>query len=435
MDDADDDPDQQYAWEGTYERPWEAVSQAADGSLVGASAGRRRGQARPVQVGVKRGVLRSIFLVLDASKQAADSDADMRPSRLAVEVDAASAFVRDFFDQNPISTLAVIATRDGRAELLTELSCNPRHHLQALAKLGEEGGRGESSLQNALELARESLHAVPSFTSREVLLLSASLNTCDPGDIHTTVAALKRDKLRTSVFSLLAEIYIHRRIAEVTGGDFGVCASAAHLRDLVLGLVPPRPSEVAGGSAPTNNLIRVGFPLKRAREAGALAAFSAGGGMAVAVSEAPYRCPQCEACHTELPTQCQVCQLKLMSSVELTKTYHHLFPVASFAEAERPVPVGEGTAANGRSSGGGRSSGSGGSSLADGPPDGLCFGCFDRLPVTAATVTIGAAGTSATAKALGYECPTCKRIFCAACDELVHGVLHTCPGCELAGAK
>jgi len=294
MEGDDEDPDQNYAWEGMVERPWEAVSQAADGTLLGASAGRRRGQVRPVQVGVKRGMLRSLFLVLDASKQASENDADMRPNRLSVEVDVASAFVRDFFEQNPISTLAVLVMRDMKAELLTELSCNPRQHLQALARLAEQGGRGEASLQNALELARESLHALPSFTSREVVLLSASLSTCDPGDIHMTIAALRRDKLRTSVFSLLAEIYIHKRIAEVTAGEAGVATTPAHLRELVLGLVPPRPSEAAGtGAAPTNSLIRVGFPRKRARAAGAVAAFSPGAGLAVTVSDAPYRCPLC----------------------------------------------------------------------------------------------------------------------------------------------
>ena len=148
------------------------------------------------------------------------------------------------------------------------------------------------------------------------------------------------------------------------------------------------------------------------------------------MSDAPYRCPQCEAWHTELPTQCQVCQLKLMSSVELTKTYHHLFPVAGFVESERFVslrPDGRAGAAVGSTAG------EAGKSLAAQPPSGHCFGCRERLPVTAATVTIGAAGTSsATAKALGYDCPTFRCTFCASCDELIHSVLHMCPGCECA---
>ena len=66
----------------------------------------------------------------------------------------------------------------------------------------QQRAAGGVSSVSAEQLARESLHAVPSFTSREVVMLSASLSTCDPGDIYATAAALKRDKLRTSIFSL-----------------------------------------------------------------------------------------------------------------------------------------------------------------------------------------------------------------------------------------
>ena len=523
MDDEEQLDAASYAWEGIYERPWEAVRVGDDGSLQGADSQLRR-EAREVQVGVKRGVLRSLFLVLDASRQASENDPEMRPSRLAVMVEAASAFVTDFFDQNPISTLAVIATRDGRADLLTELSCNPRQHLQALKTLGEDVGRGEASLQNALELARESLHAVPSFTSREVVMLSASLSTCDPGDIYATAAALKRDKLRTSIFSLLAEVHIYRRIAADTGGEFGVPVSVAHLRELVLALVPPRPTEATGGAAPSNSLIRVGFPQKRARAAGATIAFSPGGGMAAVMADAPYTCPQCEASHTELPTQvhrhrwtcvpagpaasnshasarcsawcpppphappplpclsrsqCQVCNLKLMSSVELTKTYHHLFPVASFAEVTRPEAARVDTR-HGADSRQLVPAGMDGesppqplppepvpvrytASVESGPVSGLCFSCAERLP--RAHMELMAVATSPTVTGFeckgapnpAHACPApcrrpfmrvaapaglrsaasspritgCHHVFCASCDELIHAVLHTCPGCEL----
>eukprot|EP00953_Heterococcus_sp_UTEX-ZZ885_P029370 15593-Heterococcus_DN1.PRE.1 len=35
-------------------------------------------------------------------------------------------FVRGFFDQNPLSQLGIIITRDGRAEKITDLSGNPK---------------------------------------------------------------------------------------------------------------------------------------------------------------------------------------------------------------------------------------------------------------------------------------------------------------------
>ena len=395
----DDDEPSLYSWEGIYERPWEAVVESTDGSLRGAADRQHVPSGRTVQVGVKRGMLRALFMVVDASRSADEGDAEMRPSRLAVMIEAASAFVASFFEQNPISTLAVIAIRDGRAELLAELSCNARQHLQALTRLGETGGRGEASLQNALELAREALQSVPRFTSREVVVLSASLSTCDPGDILATVGKLKRDRLRVSVFSLLAEVYICRKLATDTGGEYGVPVSAAHLRELVLSLVPPRPSEASGGAAPSNSLLRVGFPRRRAPGASApTLAFAPGGGLAGVVCEAPYRCPQCDAAHTEIPTQCQICTLKLMSSVELTKTYHHLFPVPGFRQATRPAPT-----AHEEALAGGEDAASP-LDLARGPPPGRCFACAEALAHATASASKGGGPVQAP-RVSGFECP------------------------------
>lgn len=46
---------------------------------------------------------------------------------------------------------------------------------------------GEPSLQNTLELAGRILRPLPGHASRELLVLFASLTTCDPGDIVPTI--------------------------------------------------------------------------------------------------------------------------------------------------------------------------------------------------------------------------------------------------------
>lgn len=61
-----------------------------------------------------------MFLILDFSKAMNDST-DMKPTRLSVTLRAVEAFIREFFDQNPIAHLGVIAMRDSVAEKLTEL--------------------------------------------------------------------------------------------------------------------------------------------------------------------------------------------------------------------------------------------------------------------------------------------------------------------------
>lgn len=98
----------------------------------------------------------------------------------------------------------------------------------------------------------------------------------------------------------------------------------------------PRPSEQAApgqpGSAPSNSLIRIGFPERRPPGGAPVLCFGPASGGQMQLAEARYACPQCSAAHSEIPTVCPICSLRLMSSVDLTKTYHHLFPLPVFAE-------------------------------------------------------------------------------------------------------
>ena len=152
--------------------------------------------------------------------------------------------------------------------------------------------------------------------SREVVLFSSSLSTCDPGDIHVTIGALVKAKIRVSVFSLLAEVFICRRIAQQTSGVFGVATNPAHLRDLALGLVAPRPTE-EGTMAPARDLIKFGFP-SRMPTGHPVLCFLAGKGTQLGMHDGGYTCPQCGANHEEVPTTCPVCQPRLVPPAELT---------------------------------------------------------------------------------------------------------------------
>ena len=45
-----------------------------------------------------------------------------------------------------------------------------------------------------------------------------------------------------------------------------------------------------------------------------------------------FTCPRCKARVIDLPSTCHVCGLTLVSSSQLARSYHHLFPVKSFVE-------------------------------------------------------------------------------------------------------
>ena len=265
-----------------------------------------------------------------------------------------------------------------------------------------------------------------------------------------------------------------RKVAKDTGGEFGVAMTPEHLKDLALTLVPPRANE-EGGVGPSRSLIRVGFPERQPAGAPTLC-FGAGDGAKLSMSSgegtymcassvsreppwAPSRCrplldavrlespspprvkeagtrlthlrarpgrrscPQCDARHLEIPTQCPLCDIRLISSAELTKTYHHLFPVPTFVEARTPL---------GHSQRSHRGVTAAGADAPLTPADGeeataspaavtVCFGCREALPVSM---------HDGVEVVVSFQCPASREHFCASCDDLVHETLHTCPGCE-----
>lgn len=148
---------------------------------------------------------------------------DFRPSRMAVAVNCVEAFVREYFDQNPLSHLGLIIIKNGVAQRLTDLSGSPESHIRALRSNMECSG--EASLQNALDCARGFLSDIPNYGHREVIVLFSALSTCDPGDIMDSVKKCHEANIRCSVVGLAAEIYICKLLCERTGGTYNVATS------------------------------------------------------------------------------------------------------------------------------------------------------------------------------------------------------------------
>ena len=185
-----------FSWEEEYSRSWDALTEDVHGSLEGAVAAfltssKRRRILRDTAA-VQRGIIRHLFLVLDLSESM--TDRDMRPNRLELTLKYAQEFVGEFFDQNPISQLAIIGTRDGMAERISTLGGNPVEHIKALQNKRKLMASGEPSLQNSLNMARSGLAHLPTHGSREVVIIFGSLTTCDPANIHDTIDALVKDR-------------------------------------------------------------------------------------------------------------------------------------------------------------------------------------------------------------------------------------------------
>lgn len=233
-----------------------------------------------------------------------------------------------------------------------------------------------------------------------------------------------------------AEVYICRHMADQTGGTYSCALGEGHLEELILGHVPPPPLTNDAGAC----LMRVGFPQKsdeRTKRAPMVAAWptSFGRTCPVLLQGGHWTCPQCRAPVADLPAKCGVCGLVLLNAQHIARSYHHLFPVPPFDEV--------GTAARGRRKveGGGEGGGGGGSvpmevdeepgpsaPVAKKPGSGgvtvrrprACFGCYRALGGPVAEEVV-------------LRCPSCCQFFCFECDQFIHDVLYTCPGCEHGG--
>lgn len=139
---------------------------------------------------------------------------------MAVVAKQVEAFIREFFDQNPLSQICLITLKDGVAHSLTDLGGSPESHIKAL--MGKLGCSGDASLQNGLELVHDLLCQIPSYGHREALILYSALSTCDPGDIMETIRKCKLAKIRCSVVGLSAEVYICKYLCQDTGGSYSI---------------------------------------------------------------------------------------------------------------------------------------------------------------------------------------------------------------------
>ena len=153
---------------------------------------------------------------------------------------------------------------------------------------------GEFSLQNGLEVAGRSLGHQPRHGSREIVVVTAALSTCDPGSILTeTIPRLQQAHIRVSCFALAAELHICRKVAEETKGTMGVTLDKAHCREWLRQQTVPPPSsrkDAKQGQGPVCEMIPMGFPTRVVAEVPAL--IHADRNKTV-MGRTAFSCPQC----------------------------------------------------------------------------------------------------------------------------------------------
>ncbi|KAI0809515.1 Ssl1-like-domain-containing protein [Xylaria sp. FL0064] len=397
------------AWEDL-QRSWDVVVEGADGTLAGTIEGLAEAQKRarllkdttPLQ----RGIIRHLVLVLDMSF--AMLEKDLLPTRHQLSMAYAQEFVREYFEQNPISQLAVISMRDGIAVRISDMSGNPGDHLEKLQTWAKQDPQGNPSLQNALEMCRGALFHTPTHGTREVLIVYGALMSSDPGDIHDTLHSLIKDRIRVSIVGLAAQVAICEELCSKTnGGDksgYNIALDEQNFRDLLLEITTPpvtRTKEQSNAS-----LLMMGFPSRT------LAAPETTNYCAChhRPTREGYGCTRCGVRVCRLPAECPGCGLTLILSTHLARSYHHLFPLRNWIE----VPWSKAKQSK------------------------SCYSCLTPFPEVPGRSGGHAKGQEKPDRPLvkglsesgRYACEVCRNHFCIDCDLFAHEVLHNCPGCQ-----
>jgi transcription initiation factor TFIIH subunit 2 len=195
-------------------------------------------------------------------------------------------------------------------------------------------------------------------------------------------------------------------VPSIIVGLFHVITDSTHFQELLQIHSRPLPALDKFESS----LVRMGFPKYRTYTTASITAGTSSGnnsgakhekasmcmchleqrGGANGFSIGGYFCPTCESKYCELPTECSVCHLTLVSAPHLARSYHFLFPVEQFEELVNSSTSGE-----------------------------KCFGCQQMCDMQKHKTL--------------YQCLQCHQIFCFECDLFIHGTIFTCPGCIRAG--
>jgi transcription initiation factor TFIIH subunit 2 len=253
----------------------------------------------------------------------------------------------------------------------------------------------------------------PSHGTREVLIIYGALLSSDPGDIHETIGNLITDRIRVSIVGLSAHLAICADLCSRTNaGDesqYNIAMDEVHFRELFLAATTPPVTRTAEQS--TASLLMMGFP-SRTLVPNGTTSYCACHNQSCREG---YLCTRCGARVCRIPAECPSCDLTLILSTHLARSYHHLFPLRNWIE----VPWAKATTSA------------------------ACFSCLAPFPEPPKNKghnkTKEDSGVPKTAKGVSesgrYACEVCEQHFCIDCDVFAHEVVHNCPGCQSLVSK
>lgn len=291
-----------FSWTQEYRRSWEEdiKTHETNGS----------NQARSFNPN-RKCMIRHLLVSIDTSSSIEKSD--YVPTVRNIVANAIPKFVELFRVSNPLSIMSFVTCKNVFERYSRSFDASV---------LLSTVGSGDFSFLNCLKSGIEFLK--DSTYTRELLTITASVNTKDPGIYDQAIQDIKKYGIKVNVISVCGEITLFRKICEMSGGLFFVPVDPGHLDRILSRFTEPLESLES-----TNTLVKLGFP--RLHQINGICACH------LRFERGLYECPVCKAQVCSLPVQCPICETQLVTPLSISKSYYFLCPIKPFDSCDDGV--------------------------------------------------------------------------------------------------
>ncbi len=291
-----------FTWTQEYKKSWEDDRVEAKTARLGAM----RQQYNPYT----KNIIRHLHLAIDTSLSI--EKPDYLPTVRNQITRLVPLFVEQFVRMNPLSLLSFMTCRDTFQKFSKTFDAS-----SLLNVVGDDDFSFLNCLRAAVEVLKGSSHV------RECLVITASIGTRDSGPFDEIIRDIKKHSVKVNLISVCGEVSLFKKICEVSNGKFYVPLDVNHFEIILNHFSYPLES-----TETTNALIKFGFPSRMDGE---------GAGLCVchlAFHNCNYECPVCRAFVCSLPTQCPICDTQLISPLNISKSYHYMYPLKPFEASD-----------------------------------------------------------------------------------------------------
>ncbi|KAI3385563.1 hypothetical protein SNEBB_008543 [Seison nebaliae] len=277
-----------YSWEEEYRYSWNQIQEDEKGCLdeyirnfeLLTESNRLENERARMKFKSKtsrKNLMRHLVIVVDASE--CENDTDIWPTRFHVIRRQVVRFVRQFFDENPLSHIGIIIGRNEEAERIVKFGATPKQCCDAFTNFcnrekNSDGYicQGTFSLHACLDLVVGTLKTVPMEAARSAIILTSSLNTNDSQNVYERITKLNTMNTQCSVISLVGEVFVFQQMAKLTKGKYFVAVDETDMMNILdeyfvtsVGDSPKKPSNlpVKTINKTMTYMMKVAFPSAR----------------------------------------------------------------------------------------------------------------------------------------------------------------------------